>query len=151
MAGMSNYLRNKVIDWFHRGVAFTPPDPVYIALCSSAPTASTPGTELAGAGYARQSIAKSTTAMSATNGDTLTTNPSTGTTGVSSNNAIVNFGTAGASWGVAAYWESYDAVTAGNRLHYGPIIDGNAVLAPRTITIGDPVSFPISALRFFWA
>lgn len=151
MAGMSNYLRNKIVDWLHRGQSFTPPTPVYIALCSTAPSPSSAGTELAGTGYARQSIAQSAAAMAATNGDGLTTTPSTGTTGITSNNAVVNYGTAGSAWGTASHWESYDAVTAGNRLNYGTIVDGAGAPTPRSISSGDPVSFPISALRWFWS
>lgn len=151
MAGMSNYLRNKIIDWFHRGVSFTPPATVYVALCSTAPTASTAGTELSGTSYARVAVAQGTTEWAATNGDTTTTNPSTGTTGTTSNNADVDFGTAGAGgWGTASHWETYDASTGGNRLQYGTIVDGGGTPTPRTIGAGDPVKFPISTLRFNW-
>lgn len=151
MAGFSNYLRNKLVDWFHRGDSFTPPTTVYIALVTTTPTASTAGTEATGTGYARQSVASSTSAWAATNADGSTTDPSTGTTGTTSNNAIINFGTAGASWGTVTYWEMYDASTSGNRLMYGQIVDSGGAAAPRTIASGDPVSFPISALRAVWA
>lgn len=151
MAGISNYLRNKIVDWFHRGVAFTPPATFYVALCSTAPTASVAGTPLSGAGYARIAVAKGTTQWAATNGDATTTNPSTGTTGSTSNNAIVDFGVAGAAWGTASHWEIYDAVTGGNRLLFGEITDGAGTPTPRVIISGDPVAFPISALRCVWS
>jgi hypothetical protein len=151
MAGMANYLRNKIIDWYHRGVAFTPPATVYIELCSTAPSASSAGTPLSGTGYARVALTHSTTAMSATNGATTTTNPSSGTSGQSSNNALLDYGTAGAAWGTAAYWESYDSSSGGNRLHYGTITNAAGTPTPRTIETGDPVSFPISAIKFNWS
>lgn len=151
MSGFTNYLRNKLVDWFHRGVAFTPPDPVYIRLVSTTPTAASAGTELSGSGYAAVSVAKSTTAWAATNADASTTNPSSGTNGTTSNNAIINFGTAGAAWGTASHWEMWDAATGGNRLMYGEIVDGAGTPTPRSIALGDPVSFPISALRVVWA
>ena len=151
MPGMTNYLRNKVVDWFHRGVAFTPPDPLYLRLCSTAPSAAAAGTELTGTGYAAVSIAKSTTAWAATNADASTANPSTGTNGTTSNNAVVNFGTAGSAWTTASHWELWDAASGGNRCLYGEIVDGAGSPSPRSIASGDPVSFPISALRVIWA
>jgi len=151
MAGMTNYLRNKCVDWFFRGVAFVPPTTLYLRLCSTAPNASAAGTELVGTGYAAVAITQGTTVWAATNADGSVVNPSSGTNGTTSNNAIVNFGTAGSSWGIASYWELWDAATVGNRVIYGGIVDGTGTLAPRTIASGDPVSFPISALRIVWA
>lgn len=148
MAGFSNYLRNKIIDWLLRGKAFTPPTIVYVTLCSTAPTASTGGTEIS---PSRIAINCSTTAWAATNGDGTTTDPSSGTTGTTSNNAIVDFGTAGSNWGTASHWELYDAASAGNRLIYGTIVDGVGTPTPRSIVNGDPVSFPISYLRLTMA
>jgi len=151
MAGMTNYLRNKLVDWFHRGVAFTPPATLYLRLVSTTPTPASAGTELSGSGYAPVSIAQSTTAWAATNADGSTTNPSSGTNGTTSNNAILDFGTAAAAWGTASHWELWDAASGGNRCLYGEIVDGSGVATPRSIAAGDPVSFPISALRVIWA
>lgn len=151
MPGMTNYLRNKIVDWFHRGVAFTPPATLYLRLVSTTPTPASAGTELSGTGYAPVSIAKSTSAWAATNADGSTTDPSSGTNGTTSNNAVLDFGTAGSSWGVASHWELWDAATGGNRCLYGAIVNGDGVPTPRSISAGDPVSFPISALKVIWA
>jgi len=151
MPGMTNYLRNKVVDWMHRGQSFSPPANTYVRLCSTAPSAAAAGTELTGTGYAAVAIASTTTAWAATNADGSTTNPSSGTNGTTSNNAVVDFGTAGSSWGTASHWELWHAATSGNRLFYGEIVDGGGTPAPRSIASGDPVSFPISALRIIWA
>ena len=151
MAGFTNYFRNKLVDWFHRGVLFTPPDPVFIRLVSTTPTPSSAGTELTGTGYAAVSVAKSAIAWAATNADASVPNPSTGTTGTTSNNAVINFGTAGSAWGTVSYWEMWDASTGGNRLLYGEIVDAAGTATPRSIANGDPVSFPISALRIVWS
>lgn len=151
MAGMTNYLRNKLVDWMHRGVSFTPPATMYVRLCSTAPSAAAAGTELSGTGYAAEAIASSTTAWAATNADGSTANPSTGTNGTTSNNAIIDFGTAGSAWGTASHWELWDAATGGNRLFYGAIVDSGGTPTPRSIASGDPVSFPISALKVIWA
>lgn len=150
--GMTNYLRNKIVDWFHRGVSYTPPATTYVRLVTTTPTAAAAGTEVAFTGYAAQAIAQSTTAWAATNADASTTNPSSGTGGTTSNNAIVNFGTAGSAGSAAVtHWELWDAATGGNRLMWGEIVDGTGTPAPRTIASGDPVSFPISYFRVGWA
>lgn len=151
MAGMSNYLRNKLVDWFHRGTTFTPPATHYVALVTTTPSAGTAGTEVTGTGYARQPITLSTTTMASTGADGSTTNPSSGTTGKTSNNALIDWGNAGSAWGTVTYYEIYDASTAGNRLFFGQIVDSGGAAAPRTIASADPVSFPISAMAIFWA
>lgn len=150
-AGLTNYLRNKIVDWLLRGQSYTPPTNVYVELVSTTPSAAGAGTPLSGSGYARVGIACSTTAWAATNGDTTTTNPSSGTTGTTSNNAVVNFGTAAADWGTATHFELYDASTSGNRLLFGVIVDGAGNPSPRSIVNGDPVTFPISSLKIIWA
>lgn len=148
--GMTNYLRNKIVDWFHRGVAFTPPATMYLRLVSTTPTPATAGTELSGSGYSSKAITSSTTAWAATNADGSTAATSSGTNGTTSNNGVVDFGTAGSAWGTASHWELWDASTGGNRLLYGEITDGAGNPSPRSIASGDPVSFPISALRITW-
>lgn len=150
MAGFSNYLRNKLIDFFHRGQAFTPPTSIFLALCSTQPNAASAGTELTGTGYARQEVLSAMTDWSGTQGSGTTT-VSTGTSGITSNNNDIDFGTAGSAWGTAAYWEMYDAVTGGNRLLFGTIVDGAGTFTPRPIANGDPVSFPAAALQIPWA
>jgi hypothetical protein len=150
MAGQTNYLRNKLIDWFHRGKSFTPPTSHFVALVTTTPTASAAGTEVTGTGYARQEIVLGTTTMAATNADGSTTDPSSGTTGKTSNNGVVNWGNAGSSWGTVSYYEVWDAVTGGNRLFFGAIVDSGGTPAPRSIANGDPVSFPISAMAILW-
>lgn len=145
-SGMTNFMRNKIIDWWHRGQAATPPATVYIALVSTTPSAATAGTALSGTGYARQAVSSSMVAWAGTQG-AGTTSASSGTSGVTSNNAVVDFGTAGAAWGTASHWEAYDALTGGNRLFFGEITDNAGTPTPRSIVMGDPVSFPIAALQ----
>lgn len=149
MAGMTNYFRNKLVDWLFRQKSFTPPTSLFVALTTTTGTASTAGTEVSGTGYARQEIVLGTGTMAATNADTSTTDPSSGTSGKTSNNAVVDWGNAGAAWGTVTAYELWDAVTAGNRIGFGLIVDGTGTAAPRTIGSGDPVAFPISAMAIF--
>lgn len=149
MLGMSNYLINKVVDWFHRGQAYAPPATVYLELCSTAPAAGTPGTPLSGTGYARQAIDSSLVNWSGTQADG-SVDASSGTSGVTSNNGPIDFGTAAAAWGAVSHWETYDAPSGGNRLLFGEIVNSLRVAAPRTVNLGDPVSFSAGALRVQW-
>jgi hypothetical protein len=150
MSGFSNYLRNKLIDWYMRDQTHLPPANFYVDLCSTAPTAGSPGVSLSGTGYARQAVAKGLANWAGTQADASTT-ASSGTTGVTSNNAAVNFGTAGSAWGTASHWQVWDALTGGNLLFWGEIVNGAGVATPRVINSSDPVSFPASALRVTWA
>lgn len=152
MAGFTDYLRNKLVDWFHRAESFSPPDPIYIALCTTAPTAAAAGTEVSSSGtsYARVAVASSLLNWAGTQ-SALSTTVSSGTTGKTSNNSQISFGTATASWGTVSHWEAYDAASGGNRLFFGTIVDGAGSASPRTIATGDPVSFPASAVSITWS
>lgn len=143
MTSMSNYFENKLIDHVFRGVAYTAPAALYVALFTAAPSDSGGGTEVTGGAYARVNLAPSTTNWAATNGATTTTNPSSGTTGTTSNNSVVTFPTPTANWGTVTHAAIFDASTAGNMLTWA------ALSASKTINNGDPApSFEISALTF---
>lgn len=146
-AGFSNTWRNLLVDALLRGEAITMPTTVFVALCSTAPTASAAGTELTGTGYVRQEIPCTLTDWSGTNGASSTA-VSTGTTGTARNLAKVDYGDAGSNWGLAAYWELWSAETGGTRIAYGDIVNTDGIPAPRTIVTNDPVAFPIGALSF---
>src|SRR5574337_1092901 len=147
MAGFSNFLRNKIIDWFHRQQSYAPPNTVYIELCATAPTPSVAGLALVGSGYGRVAIANSLANWAGTQADG-STGVSSGTSGTTSNNVVIDYGIAPANWGTAAYWEMYDAVSGGNRLIYGEIVNGVGDPTPRVIATGDPVSFPVSGGQY---
>jgi len=140
MAAMSNYLENKIIDWLLRQVAFTPPTTVYIGLFTSTPSDTGGGTECSGGSYARASIACSTANWAATNGATLTTNPSSGTSGQTSNNIVISFPTPSLSWGTVTHFAIFDALSGGNMLFWG------ALSASKLVQSGDTVSIQISQL-----
>lgn len=147
MSSMSNYLENKLIDWLFRGVAFTPPTHLYIALLTSAPSDVDTGATIAEltstGGYARTILDPSTTNWAATNGLTTTTNPSSGTGGTTANNVAINFPQASANWsGVVTHFAIVDSATigAGNVLFYAPLA------VSKTVTNQDTFSFPISQL-----
>ena len=148
--GSTNYLKNLLIDFLFRAQSTSPAATLYVALATTTPTAAASGAEVTASDYARVAVTSALASWAGTQGDT-TTAVSSGTTGKTSNNAIIDFGTASSSWGTITYWEIYDASTAGNRLLYGPITDSSGNASPRSVVSGDPVSFPISALAISFA
>lgn len=102
----SNYLRGKVIDHVLRNTAYTSPTTVYVALHTSDPTqAATPGTEVSGGWYARQSAAF---AAQVTAGET-------------SNSGTVTYpGVTGSSVTVT-HFSIWDAATLGNMIGYAAL------------------------------
>jgi hypothetical protein len=140
MAAMTDYLENKLIDHTFRGVSFTAPAALHIALFTAAPSDAGGGTEVTGGSYARVALAPSTTNWASTGGAGTTTNPSAGTGGTTSNNVAITFPTATASWGTVTHVAIFDASTAGNMLWWG------ALTASQVVGSGGTFSFAISAL-----
>jgi len=140
--GVSDYLANKLIDLIFRGQTYTWPANTYLALCTAAPTNSSGGTEVAGAGgYARQTLPSTTTFWSSTNG-TGTTGASTGgTAGEISNNLAITFPTPSADWGTITHDKQMDASSGGNMLFYGTLD------APKTVLSGGSFSYGINRYK----
>lgn len=130
MAGMSDYLENKLVDWLLRGQAFTPPATVYVGLLTAAPSDTGGGTEVSGGSYARVAVASSLANWAGTQA-AASTAASSGTSGTTSNNAAITFPTPTANWGVVTHFAIYDASTAGNLLFYG------ALGTSKTVNNGD--------------
>jgi len=138
---MSDYLENKLIDHIFRGVSFTAPTGLHVALFTGAPSDSGGGTEVTGGSYARAALAPSTTNWASTGGATTTTNPSAGTGGATSNNSAITFPAPTANWGNVTHFGVFDASSGGNLLVHG------ALTASKTVNNGDAApSFAISAL-----
>jgi hypothetical protein len=110
MSEMSNYLENALINETLRGINYTAPTTVYLALYTSDPTDADTGTEVSGGSYARQSITMGS--------------PSNG---VSLNTAAIEFPQATASWGTVAYIGIRDALTTGNLLYHSPLDTSKAI------------------------
>jgi hypothetical protein len=141
MSAMSNYLENKIIDHVFRGVSFSMPTNLYVALYTAAPSDAVGGTEVAGSNYARAGLAPSIANWAATNGATLTTNPSSGTGATTSNNVAIPFNVPSGSWGTVTHFAVFDSLSGGNMLFWG------ALSASKLIQSGDTVSIPISQLQ----
>jgi hypothetical protein len=117
------YLATVVINHVLRGIVYTPPATVYIALFTSPSTPTVPGTEVSGGSYTRQ-----TTTFGA---------PSSGTS-VSLTDVV--FPIATASWGTVVGYAVMDAPTGGNMLYFA------SLAAPKLIDVNDNARFPAGQL-----
>lgn len=124
---MSVYLANKINDHVLKGVVYTPPTDVYIALFTSANglDSNTEGSwdEVSGGAYTRLQIDDSTKAFTASAAKANT------------NNENWEYTQASAAWGVVSHSAVMDAATSGNVLFWG------ALAATRDVASGDTFRF----------
>lgn len=143
MAGMSDYLENKLVDFLFRGQSLSNPT-IYVALFTAAPSDSGGGTEVSGGSYARVKAAAGAGQALADWAGTQSagsTTASSGTGGQTSNNAAVTFPAPTANWGTITHFAIFDASTSGNLLFWA------ALTTSKTVNNGDAApSFAIGAL-----
>jgi hypothetical protein len=109
VSAFSNYLENKVLDHVFGGVTYNAPATLYLGLYTTDPGDDNSGTECSGTSYARQTIAFTVTADTA------------------SNSAAVEFPVAGSSWGTITHVGILDALTSGNLLAHGALTVSKAI------------------------
>lgn len=128
MAHKSNYLENKLTDWYWRGQAFTPPSTHYFALFTVSPSDTGGGTEVStsGSGYARVGVAASLANFAGTQSAGSTT-ASSGTGGTTSNNGTITFGAPTSNWGTIVAIGIFDASSGGNMTHWIPLTTARLV------------------------
>ena len=115
----SNYLETEILDHVFAGAAYTAPGTHYLALFTAVADGEAGSvTEVSGGGYARQTVAFTTS------GNTT------------SNNAAVEFPTATANYGTVTHVGVYDASTSGNLMAYA------ALSSNKTIETGDVFRVP---------
>tara|TARA_Y100000389_G_scaffold11753_1_gene10743 strand:+ start:1129 stop:1512 length:384 start_codon:yes stop_codon:yes gene_type:complete len=115
----SNYLETEILDHVFAGAAYTAPTTKYLALFTALADGEAGSvTEVTGGGYARQSVAFTTS------GNTT------------SNNAAVEYPTATANYGTVTHVGVYDASTSGNLMAYA------ALSSNKTIETGDVFRVP---------
>jgi hypothetical protein len=120
----SDYLENKLLDHVLTNTAYTSPTTVYVGLYTVAPTDAGGGTEVTGNNYAREAVTFATASSGAT-----------------SNDAEVEFGTPSATWGEVVAFGVFDADTAGNLLYWGELTNA------KTINSGDVVKMLVAELQ----
>mgnify|MGYP003683346733 FL=1 len=115
----SNFLETEILDHVFAGAAYTAPTTKYLALFTALADGEAGSvTEVSGGGYARQSVAFTTS------GNTT------------SNNAAVEYPTATANYGTVTHVGVYDASTSGNLMAYA------ALSSNKTIETGDVFRVP---------
>ncbi len=132
MSAISDYLEDAMQNWFWRGVAFTPPGTLYLALYTSAPNDTGGGTEVGttSTAYARLAVIKGTAAWNASSAGTVTNLPA----------MIV--GTATADWGTVTALSFMDTASGtGNMYWWGTLT------ASKTVQNGDVFQFAAGSLQ----
>jgi hypothetical protein len=127
MGGLTQYLKDELLDHVYRNNAYTSPTTVYVGLFTSAPSHAGGGTEVSAGDYAREAA-------------TFGAPSGAGATRQIANSSIVDFGTTTNNWGTVTHFALFDAASAGNMLHW------DALTVDKTINTGDPVSFPVGDL-----
>lgn len=151
MAAMTDFLENKLIDWFFRAQAIgitgasagagSGPATLYFGLLTAAPSDSSGGTEVSGGSYARVAVTTGTSAFA--NTQASGTGASTGTGGTTSNSNAITFPAPTANWGSVTHFGVWDASSGGNLLIHG------ALTTPKTVNNGDAApSFAAAAFTF---
>lgn len=136
MSKFSDYLEEKIIQTTLRGQAMPVPSNIYIALYTGDPTdAANSANEVQAAawpGYARQDAAQ---------GGAIASGWTAPSNGVSSNAKVITFpANNGASQIAISHLAIFDAQTGGNMLYHAPLV------VPKTLQVGDVLSFGIGAL-----
>lgn len=137
MAGVSNYLKDKLLNHVFRTTAYTAPANVDVALFKVMPNdAGTGGTEVSGTGYARESVPTDDASWSAPAAGS-------GTDRYVENLAAVDFGSAGSDWAPAGNECVGFGLYEGGTSNY---LGGNTFATPVVIQSGNPVRFAVGAL-----
>lgn len=142
MASLTSFSQNQIIDALFRGQPLGAPGTYYVALVTVNGDATAAGTEVVSGGYARSAITTSLAEWAGTQG-AGTTAASSGTSGETSNNALIGFPAPTANWGTVVGVELWDAPTGGNRWAFG------ALPSSVVVNSGAPApTFPASSLVF---
>ncbi|GAH34945.1 unnamed protein product [marine sediment metagenome] len=120
MAEFTDYAENKILNLL-RNIAWAQ-FPAYVALFTTAPNDAGEGTEVSGAGYARQLAGLS---------------EAVGSGGATSNASDITFPTAEEDWGTVTHIALYDAESGGNMIMHSALDAEKAV--------GDGDTFKINA------
>jgi hypothetical protein len=140
--GISDYLENKLIDALLRGQPFRLPEVTYIGLAVTEGSDAACGKEPNGGNYARVAFRSSLINWAGTQSP-KSTNPSSGSSGTTSNNMPITFPTPTANWGKLVEFCVFDGAIAGNLLFRASLQTKLEIkkhnLAP---------SFPVGALTY---
>jgi hypothetical protein len=133
MAGLTNYLEDKIWNHVFGSTTYTKPTNWYVGLLTATPSDSAAGTEVSGGSYARQVCAFTITGT----GIALATNTS-----------AITFPTATADWGIVGWIGIYDAVSSGNLVAYQNLQKSDfSTTTTKTVNDGDIFKFNASTIK----
>jgi hypothetical protein len=129
----TDYLENAILQHTLRMQVMAMPPGCFVALCVTPSSDSTAGTEVVGGGYVRL-LGQFRMVV--------------GRNDAAANSFTLEWPAATAPWGAVGWLEVWDAVTAGNRLYWGPMVDPVDLVTPilRLIQTGDILRVPAGGL-----
>ena len=133
MAGLTNYLEDKIMNHVFGSTTFTKPTNWYVGLLTASPSDSSEGTEVTGGSYARQICAFTITGS-----------------GVAQavNTSAITFPTATADWGIVGWIGIYDAASSGELVAYQNLQKSDfSTTTTKTVNDGDIFKFNASTIK----
>ena len=133
MAGLTNYLEDKIVNHVFGSTTYTKPTNWYVGLLTATPSDSAAGTEVTGGSYARQVCAFTITGS-----------------GIAQavNTSAITFPTATADWGIVGWVGIYDALSGGNLVAYQNLQQSDfSTSTTKTINDGDIFKFNASTIK----
>ena len=133
MAGLTNYLEDKIWNHVFGSTTYTKPTNWYVGLLTATPSDSAGGTEVSGGSYARQICAFTVTGTG---------------TALATNTSAITFPTATADWGIVGWVGIYDAVSSGNLVAYQNLQKSDfSTSTTKTVNDGDIFKFNASTIK----
>jgi hypothetical protein len=133
MAGLTNYLEDKIWNHVFGSTTYTKPTNWYVGLLTATPSDSAAGTEVSGGSYARQVCAFTVTGTG---------------TALATNTSAITFPTATADWGIVGWIGIYDAVSSGNLVAYQNLQKSDfSTTTTKTVNDGDIFKFNASTIK----
>ena len=133
MAGLTNYLEDKIMNHVFGSTTFTKPTNYYVGLLTATPSDSATGTEVSGGSYARQVCAFTITGSGIAE---------------AKNTSAITFPTATADWGIVGWVGVYDALSSGNLVAYQNLQKSDfSTTTTKTINDGDIFKFNAETIK----
>jgi hypothetical protein len=133
MAGLTNYLEDKIMNHVFGSTTFTKPTNYYVGLLTATPSDSAGGTEVTGGSYARQVCAFTITGSGIAE---------------AKNTSAITFPTATADWGIVGWVGVYDALASGELVAYQNLQKSDfSTTTTKTINDGDIFKFNAETIK----
>jgi len=133
MAGLTNYLEDKIWNHVFGSTTYTRPTNWYVGLLTATPSDSAAGTEVSGGSYARQVCAFTITGTG---------------TAEAKNTSAITFPTATADWGIIGWVGIYDSLTGPNLCAFQSLQKSDfSTSTTKTVNDGDIFKFNQATIK----